>query len=395
VLSFEDAQLRLIEAADRAAQCTLETIDTLDCAGRVLGSPIASALDVPPADNSAMDGYAIRIQDRHEGELLPVSQRVPAGTVPTRLLPGTAARVFTGAMIPLGADCVVMQEDCKLTPGGVEVLRPVAGGENIRRRGEDIAAGTIVLPAGKRLRAADAGLLASIGVAQVEVYRPLRVAILFTGDELVMPGEVLPEGAIYNSNRYVLTALLRELGCQIRDLGIVADSFEATRHALRDAAQGADLVLTCGGVSVGEEDHVKAAVMAEGTLDTWRIAIKPGKPLAMGRIGATPFIGLPGNPVSSFVTFQMLVRAYVRRAQGEIDCVPRPITMQADFSAAGRPVREFLRVKRNGANGLDLFPSQGSGVLSSCVWADGLVSNPPRQDIRPGDQVSYFSFGEI
>jgi molybdopterin molybdotransferase len=391
MLSYEDALTNLLAAA--GAVPARETLDPACALGRVLAAPVISPLAVPPADNSAMDGYALRIADLQADVVLPVSQRVPAGSMPAPLAAGTAARIFTGAPIPPGADAVVMQERCVVEAGTVRVAHTPAAGENIRRAGEDIAAGSEIIGMGTRLTPAHMGLIASVGMDRIEVFARLRVAVFFTGDELVMPGSQLAPGKIYNSNRYVLLGLLEALGCVISDLGIIPDDLDATRHALRAAADGSDLVITCGGVSVGEEDHVKAALQAEGELQTWRVAIKPGKPFALGRVGATPFIGLPGNPVSSFATFQMLVRPYIRRRQGEQDVLPRALSVRADFSwPRAIQQREFLRVRRNAAGGLDLFPRQGSGVLSSCAWADGLVSNPPGQVIQPGDVVQYIPF---
>jgi molybdopterin molybdotransferase len=272
-------------------------------------------------------------------------------------------------------------------------------GEWIRRRGEDIAAGAEVLAAGTRMSAAHVGVAASVGAAQLTVFRRLRVALFSTGDELAMPGEPLKPGGIYNSNRYTLRALLEGLGCVVDDLGIVPDSRDATRAALRAAAAGNDLILTSGGVSVGEEDHVKPAVEAEGALDLWKIAIKPGKPLAFGHVGtgatAAAFIGLPGNPVSSFVTFVMLVRPFILNAQGASLLRPRARGLQADFDYKGDPRREFLRARINAEGGLELFPNQSSGVLTSCTWADGLIDNPPRHAIVSGDTVRFLPFSEL
>ncbi|MDQ8021276.1 MAG: molybdopterin molybdotransferase MoeA [Moraxellaceae bacterium] len=390
--SYEEALSRLLAAA-RPLQGQ-DTLSLSDALGRVLAAPLVSSLAVPPQDNSAMDGYAVRVADvAAVGTRLPVSQRVPAGSQPMALQTGTAARIFTGAPIPAGADAVVMQERCRVEGDAVIVDHTPRAGENIRRAGEDIAAGAIVLPACKRLGAQDLGLAASIGAATLTVFRRLRVATFFTGDELTTPGEPLRPGAIYNSNRYVLRGQLEALGCAVRELGIVRDDLAATREALRDAARDADLVLTCGGVSVGEEDHVKAAVEAEGVLEAWKLAIKPGKPLAWGRVGDAAFIGLPGNPVSSFVTFMTLVQPYIRACQGEPALAPRTLSMRADFAWPRADARrEFLRVRRNERGGLDLYPQQGSGVLSSCSWADGLVSNPPGQTIAEGDVVQYLPF---
>ncbi|MFN4005311.1 MAG: gephyrin-like molybdotransferase Glp [Hylemonella sp.] len=393
----------------------VEEVATFDADARVLARDVVSALHVPPQDNSAMDGYAVRCADvREAGTVLQVAQRIPAGHQGQPLQPLTAARIFTGAPVPPGADAVVMQEDCEPVDAAGQAVRIRAvpqPGQWIRRAGEDVARGSVVLAAGTRLTPAALGLAASIGLARLAVARRPRVALFSTGDELVMPGEVPPEqmpaGAIYNSNRFFLRALLARLGCEVSDLGIVPDRREATLEALRAAAHGHDLVLTSGGVSVGEEDHIKPAVQQLGELDLWQIAIKPGKPFAYGKLyrGAGPqrgaydachFIGLPGNPVSSFATFLLLVRPFVLRLQGVREVEPARMTLRADFDWP-RPDkrREFLRVRRNAAGGLDLFANQSSGVLTSAVWGDGLVDNPPGQAIRRGDAVSYISFAEL
>ncbi|MGH8797745.1 MAG: molybdopterin molybdotransferase MoeA, partial [Caldimonas sp.] len=359
-------------------------------------------LDVPPADNTSMDGYAMRAADvPAPGTILPVSQRIPAGVVGTPLEPGTAARIFTGAQVPAGADAVVMQEQCSAEGSAVRVDGVPTAGQWIRRRGEDVRAGSVVLPAGTRLGPQGLGMAASVGVGSLRVARRPRVALFSTGDELAMPGEVLKPGAIYNSNRYTLRGLVESLGCACDDLGIVPDRLEATRAALRRAAEGNDLIVTCGGVSVGEEDHLKPAVQAEGRLDLWSIAIKPGKPLAFGEVrrgdgSSAWFIGLPGNPVSSFITFLLAVRPFLLRLQGATAVAPRAIAQRADFDWP-RPDRrrEFLRVRRNAQGGLDLYPNQSSGVLTSVVWADGLVDNPAGQAIKAGDPVGYLAFAEL
>jgi len=399
LLSFDEALAKLLAVARPVAE--VEEVDTVSAIGRVLARAQASGLTVPPLDNSAMDGYAVRIADVvATGARLPVAQRIPAGSVGTPLAAGTAARIFTGAPVPDGADAVVMQELCEHAGEGVVQINHVPRpGENIRRSGEDIRAGAEILAAGARLAPQDIGLAASVGLATLPVYRRLRVAVFFTGDELSMPGEVLKPGGIYNSNRYSLRGLLAALGCEVRDLGIVPDSLEATRAALRAAADS-DVIITSGGVSVGEEDHVKAAVQAEGALDLWKIAIKPGKPLAFGKVGrgytAARFIGLPGNPVSTFVTFLVLVRPFLLACQGARATAPRGLMMRADFDWP-KPDRrrEFLRVRINDQGGLDLFPNQSSGVLTSCAWADGLVDDPPGQAVRCGDLVRFLSFSEL
>ena len=398
MLDFEDALARLLAGANPLRET--EAVPTHAAAGRVLAQSLRSTLDVPPLDNTSMDGYAVRCADIPvAGTQLKVAQRIPAGSVGHVMAPGTAARIFTGAPLPAGADAVVMQELCAVTGDMLTVNHMPHPGEWIRRRGEDIAAGSEVLSAGTRLSAAHVGVAASVGAAQLTVHRPLRVALFSTGDELAMPGEALKPGGIYNSNRYTLRALLEGLGCVVDDLGIVPDSREATRAALRAAAAGNDLILTSGGVSVGEEDHVKPAVEAEGSLDLWKIAIKPGKSLAFGRVGAgetaAAFIGLPGNPVSSFVTFLMLVRPFILKAQGASIVGPRAQQMRADFSCPGDPRREFLRARINPDGGLELFPNQSSGVLTSCTWADGLIDNPPRQAIARGDMVRFLAFNQL
>jgi molybdopterin molybdotransferase len=388
-----------------------ETVATLESDGRVLAQDIVSALHVPPHDNSSMDGYAVRCADVAEpGVVLPVSQRIAAGASGTALQNATVARIFTGAPVPDGADAVVMQEECVAVPAGdagsvdsvdsVQVNASPLPGQWIRRAGEDVARGDVVLAKGTRLGPAHVGLAASIGMDRLAVALRPRVALFSTGDELVMPGQVAPEamrpGAIYNSNRFFLTQLLRRLGCVVTDFGIVPDQRAATERALKEASLDHDLILTSGGVSVGEEDHIKPAVQALGSLDLWQIAIKPGKPFAHGRIGQAHFVGLPGNPVSSFVTFVLLVRPMLLKLQGVDSLAMKSIAVRADFdwpSADKR--REFLRVRRNGSGGLDLFPNQSSGVLTSAVWADGFVDNPPGRAIVYGDTVQYLSLAEL
>jgi molybdopterin molybdotransferase len=380
----------------------VEDVDTLDANGRVLAFDQVSALNVPAADNTQMDGYAVRAADCASGSAtLRIAQRIPAGTVGQPLEPGTAARIFTGALIPPGADAVVMQEQCEAIGAQVTIKHAPQPGEWIRRAGEDIVQGSVILPAGTRLRAQELGLASSVGLARLPVRRRVRVAVFFTGDELAMPGEPLAPGAIYNSNRFTLRGLLENLGCEISDYGIVPDSLQATRDTLRAAAADHDLIITSGGVSVGEEDHIKPAVEAEGRLNMWQIAVKPGKPLAFGEVdradGRAFFLGLPGNPVSSFITFLLFVRPFLLRLQGVSGTVePRAIPLRADFDWT-RPDRrnEFLRARINDAGGLDLFPNQGSGVLTSTVWADGLVDNAPGQAIAKGDIVRFIPFAAL
>lgn len=384
-----------------------ETVSTFDADGRVLAQDITSGLQVPPQDNSSMDGYAVRCADVAQATgPLPVSQRIAAGSAGEPLAPFSVARIFTGAPIPVGADAVVMQEDCTLENSdnpalsGLRINSLPQSGQWIRRAGEDVKMGAVVLSKGELLKPAAIGLAASIGMDSLRVTRRPRVALFSTGDELVMPGAVAPEhmkpGAIYNSNRFFLRALLRRLGCEVTDFGIVPDRFDATVSALEQAAQNHDLILTSGGVSVGEEDHIKPAVQSLGALNLWQIAIKPGKPFAYGQVHGAHFIGLPGNPVSSFVTFLLLVRPFLLKLQGVLQVAPKSIAVQADFDwPKADKRREFLRVKRNASGGLDLYPNQSSGVLTSAVWGDGLVDNPPGQTIRIGDQVQFISFNEV
>ena len=389
-------------------------VNTFDADGRVLAQDLVSQLQVPPQDNSSMDGYALRIEDVSQvGSRLRVTQRIPAGHHGHALGQGEAARIFTGAPIPAGANAVVMQEDTTAIEASnssanlPEVLintLPLEG-QWIRRSGEDVTKGAVVLAKGTRLDPAALGLAASIGADKLEVARKPRVALFSTGDELVMPGDVLPEnmrpGAIYNSNRFFLRALLVRAGCEVTDLGIVPDKFDATLKVLRDAAANHDLVLTSGGVSVGEEDHVKPAVEALGGLNLWQISMKPGKPFAFGFLNSQVsnhsafFMGLPGNPVSSFVTYQLLVRPFLLALQGVSSSQSEPLQMRADFDLPKPDKRrEFLRVKRNAQGGLDLFPNQSSGVLTSVVWGDGVVDNPGSKPIQSGDWVRFYPFSE-
>jgi len=405
LLPLETAVAQLLKTLDDRPLRS-EMLSTLQADGRVLAQDVVSKLEVPPDDNSSMDGYALRCADLVSGRSLAVSQRIPAGSTGLPLLAGTAARIFTGAPIPSGADAVVMQEDCQEVSGTnpfapqIQVQTQPQAGQWIRRRGEDIRLGATVLHAGTRLGPAALGIAASVGLAQLQVASKPRVALFSTGDELVMPGTVAPQdmlpGAIYNSNRFFLAALLRRMGCEVTDRGIVPDRLDATVQALNDAAQAHDVVLTSGGVSVGEEDHIKPAVQQLGHLDLWQIAIKPGKPFAHGRVGAAHFIGLPGNPVSSFVTFLLLVRPFLLRMQGVQDVALPTQALRADFDWPRADRRqEFLRVRRNAHGGLDLFPNQSSGVLTSVVWGDGLLDNPPGRTIARGDTVHFIGLPDL
>ncbi|HEX9395608.1 MAG TPA: gephyrin-like molybdotransferase Glp [Burkholderiales bacterium] len=391
LLSVDAALEQLLSSARPMHE--IEEVPTLEATGRVLALPQRSTMDVPPLDNSAMDGYAVRSSD---GLKLKIGQKIMAGSVGKPLDPGTAARIFTGAPIPPGADAVVMQEHCAVEGNQVVLKKKPKPGDWIRLAASDIRKGGEILTAGKRLLPQDTGLAASVGIRTVPVYRRVRLGLFFTGDELVMPGELLAPGRIYNSNRFTLRGLAETFGCELHDYGIVPDSLAATREVLRRAADACDVVVTSGGVSVGEADYVKPAVEAEGKLLMWRIAMKPGRPLAFGSIGNSFFIGLPGNPVSSFVTFLIFVRPFLLRTQGVTLVEPRAIQARADFDWAEPDARrEFLRVKWNAQGGLDLYPTQDSAVLTSTAWADGLLDNPAGHAIRKGDSVRFLPYTEL
>ena len=385
-----------------------ERVPMQSALGRVLAEDVKSLVDVPPLDNTSMDGYAVRTADTTtSGNVLVIAQRIPAGSMGAPLQAGTAARIFTGAPVPPGADAVVMQEDCAIPDGSsnqVQINIVPTSGQWIRRQGEDLSVGKTALSAGIFLRPQELGVAASAGLTHLNVKRRVKVAAFFTGDELALPGEPLKPGGIYNSNRDTLLACIRSLGCEATDLGIVPDRLDATREALRKASKDHDLIITSGGVSVGEEDHIKPAVTAEGRLDLWQIAIKPGKPLAFGAVrkssepkdGEAWFIGLPGNPVSSFVTFLLFVRPFILKLQGRGTKPMQSYFMRADFDWPKADRRnEFLRVKINAEGGLDLFPNQSSGVLTSASWGDGLVDCPPGQPIKKGDLVKYIPFDAL
>ncbi len=407
LMPLDDARQRLLAQVQRLPGT--EEVATFDADGRVLATDLVSALQVPAFDNSSMDGYAVRCADLASPDaVLRVTQRIPAGHNGQQVQAGEVARIFTGAPLPPGADAVVMQEEAESLGEAegvpqVRFMQPVRPGQWIRRSGEDVQRGATVLPAGTRLGPAELGLAASLGLAHLTVATRPRVALFSTGDELVMPGDAppgaLPAGAIYNSNRFFLKALLHRMGCEVSDLGIVPDRREATLAALKTAADHHDLILTSGGVSVGEEDHVKPAVQALGALDLWQISMKPGKPFAFGHVrrsteaGQAHFVGLPGNPVSSYITFLLMVQPMLLQIQGAAAQPWAPLQLPAHFDLPkGDKRREFLRVRRNAAGGLDLFPNQSSGVLTSVVWGDGVVDNPAGQTIAHGDLVNFLPF---
>ncbi|MCB1666363.1 MAG: molybdopterin molybdotransferase MoeA [Pseudomonadales bacterium] len=394
-----DQALKQILAGLRPVVGT-ERVALEDALHRVLARPLRSTIDVPAYDNSGMDGYALSSEMLARGQLrFAVSQRIAAGHVGTPLEAGTAARIFTGAPVPPGADAVVMQENCRVDGDFVEILQPVYAGENVRRAGADVAIGSLLFSAGHRLRAPDIGLLASVGTVEIEVQRPLRVAVLTTGDELVRPGQRLQPGQIYNSNFYMVSSLLRELGHEVIDCGIVQDTLEATRQALMAAAEKADCIISSGGVSVGEEDHVRQAVEDTGRLAFWKLAIKPGKPFAFGEVEDTPFFGLPGNPVSSFINFALVVRPCLERLAGGMDRTSVPLTLPVDFERPLSGIRqEYLRVRcisNRGRVCMQLAGDQSSGVLSSVSHCDGLAVVPPQTAVAHGDVLRFLPLSAI
>ncbi|MBR9867892.1 MAG: molybdopterin molybdotransferase MoeA [Oceanospirillales bacterium] len=397
LMPVDEALERLL--AEATLPVATEEVDISDALGRVLAEDQTSVVDVPPRDNSAMDGYALRIADLAGSRRLNVSQRIPAGTMPQPLEPGTAARIFTGSEIPLGADAVVMQENTITGEAGgqpwVEIAEAPPVGNNIRLQGQDIRTGQVVIPAGMRLQAQHLGVLASVGVARVRVCRRLKVAVLATGDELVMPGTPLQPGQIYNSNLFTIRGLLQALGCEVVEAAIVEDTLEGTKVALRQASEQADCIITSGGVSVGEEDHVKAAVETQGELRLWKLAIKPGKPMAFGYVNGKPLLGLPGNPAAVLVTFNILARPFLLRSMGADNVVPNSFSVEVGFSrsrAIGR--QEYLRVQLKDGRAVS-GSSQSSGVLSSSVMAAGYLVVPPGRVFREGDLLRFIPFSEV
>ena len=394
MLTVEDAISRLSGSAVKA--CNVTSVAIKQAVGLVIAKDVIASIDVPPADNSAMDGYAFCFKDALDNNFqLPVSQRIPAGSVPEKLIINTAARIFTGAEIPSGADTIALQEQCTEHDGIVKLDIASVCGQHIRLCGQDIAVGTKLLAAGTSLRAPELGVLSSQGISHTDVYAPLKVAIFSTGDELVEPGNIIGQGQIYNSNRTMLIGLIQSLGMQAVDLGTVADSSEATRKALVSGSQKADVVISAGGVSVGEEDHVRQVVAELGSVDFWRVAIKPGKPIAFGHIGDTPFIGLPGNPVSVFVTFMVLAKPFLVATQGCVDTVPLVLHAKALFKRSGESREVYLRGRlSHSAAGpsVDIYPNQSSGVLSSVSWGNVLVRQKRGVDIQINDLIDVLVY---
>ena len=387
-----------------AAVCVTQTEQvSIDVAlGRVVAQDHVSAIDVPPEDNSAMDGYALNVDPGHGitvGEPIDVSQRIAAGHVGQPLQAGSLARIFTGAQIPPGANAVIMQEEVELRDSKVVLTRLPQPGANIRPRAQDIKQGEVIIPVGTKLGATELGLLASIGCDTVTVYRKLKIALLSTGDELVHPGKPLAQGQIYNSNLFLLKALIEKMGMESEALDIVADDLELTREALLYAAENSDCIVSTGGVSVGEEDYVKSAVEQLGNLSIWRIKMKPGKPLAFGDVSGTPFFGLPGNPVSTFVTFCILARPYLLKYQGCNSVLPRLYQFKADFDYQGGTRREYIRVRLQDDSQqgvvVEKYPQQGSGILTSTSWATALAIVEPESSIEKGQYISVLLKDEL
>lgn len=396
MITYTEALSRLLEKAEPIADT--ETIPLLYSTHRVLAEENVSPIAVPSWDNSQMDGYAVRHEDlfgatEENPVKLPVSARIPAGNVGDKLEAGTVARIFTGAPMPEDADTVIPQELVE-REGDFAIFRTaLKPGAWVRRRGSDVEQGATVLASGERLTPARIGMIASIGRAYVKVYRRLRVGIFFSGNELVQPGEPLPPGGIYNSNRFMVRSLLQTLGCEVVDLGNVPDTLDATIAAFEKATQASDVILSTGGMSVGEEDHIKNAVEALGEISLWRVKLKPGKPLAFGSVKGVPFVGCPGNPVAGFVVFLMMARPFLLRRMGLTDTEIHPLSVRADFDWETPGDRqEFVRVRRNATGGVDLYHTQNSQVLSSCAWADGLVDIPVGATVKKGDVVDYYPF---
>lgn len=396
MLTVSEAIQKLIAQAQPLAndrrRAGLQSVPVTEALGRVIAVDIASTIDVPPAANSAMDGYAFCAADAAANNFkLPVSQRIPAGSVAMPLVPGTAARIFTGGEIPLGADTVAMQENCEEADESVSVDTKVASGTNVRPQGQDIQAGEVILKLGARLRAQELGLLSSVGLAKVDVFKPLKVAIFSTGDELVEPGVPLQSGQIYNSNRATLIGLIESLGMTAVDLGVVPDRREATEHVLKKAAMRGDVIISAGGVSVGDEDYVKTAVEKVGAMAFWKVAIKPGKPLAFGHVAGTPFIGLPGNPASVFVTFMILARPFLLACHCSPVNAPKPLKAVAQFAKAGEKREVYLRGRLT-EQGVEISTNQSSGVLSSACWGDVFVVQQSGESIAEGDLVDVLPY---
>jgi molybdopterin molybdotransferase len=401
-------------STDKALEILIDSANIIDgtvfvgleeALNSVLASDIQSNINVPSFDNSAMDGYAINLDDNlvnisGESSFI-ITDRISAGTTGKTLLPGCAARIFTGAPIPRGANTVIMQEECELIDGDtkIKIYRPLTLNENIRPCGNDIQIGDVILRSRIKLKPQDIALVASVGVNEIEIINTVKVGVFFTGDELVEPGNTLKDGQIYNSNRYSIVALLNNLGCNVVNLGNVEDTLESTCEALKKLMHDCDIIMTTGGVSVGEEDHIKAAVQRLGKLTLWRIKMKPGKPLAFGKVGNAAFIGLPGNPVSATVTFLLFARPFIKKMQGLSDYLNQTVKVESNFNwKRSKPRREFVRVRIDNSSipaKANMYPKQGSDVLSSIVWADGLLEVPEDASFDSGELLNFYPFKEM
>ncbi|BBB24156.1 molybdopterin molybdotransferase [Isorropodon fossajaponicum endosymbiont JTNG4] len=403
LLSIDEVLKILIDSAKVTNNTQLIGLD--DALNRMLAIDIHANISVPSFDNSAMDGYAINLKENQintpGGFAFEITDRIPAGSTGDALAPGCAARIFTGAPIPKNANTVLMQEECELIENKlkIEVYRPISLGENIRPMGNDIQSGDVILPKGKQLQPQDIALVASVGIDKLRVFHKIKVGVFFTGDELVKPGDVLQQGQIFNSNRYSLVALLNKLGCEVVNLGNIKDTFNATCDALKALKSDCDLIITTGGVSVGEEDYIKPAIEQLGQLNLWRIKIKPGKPLAFGNLGHCAFIGLPGNPVSAMVTFLLFARPFIKKMQGASYYLNTAFKAQANFDwHKPKPRREFVRVRLDHTTfptKANLYPKQGSDVLSSMVWADGLIEIPEKTTFKRGKVLNFYPLNEM
>ena len=402
LMSADDALSFLIDSASVTAMTEAVSLD--DSLDRILASDIHSTINVPGFDNSAMDGYTIALKDSQvaqENLSFDVVDRIAAGSTGNDLKIGNAARIFTGAPIPNGANTVVMQEECTLSEdkSQITVKRAINLNENIRPTGNDILKDNVILSSGRQIKPQDISLAASVGVGELVVFKKIKVGVFFTGDELVEPGNLLTPGKIYNSNRYALVALLKQVGCDVINLGNIEDKLDATCEALEALESQCDLIMTTGGVSVGEEDHVKPAVEKLGELNLWKIRMKPGKPLAYGKVKQTPFIGLPGNPVSSFVTFCIFSLPFIKKMQGNSNYESKILKVKTNFDCKrAKPRREYARVRIDHSTETplaNLFPKQGSDVMSSVVWADGIVEIPENTTFETGTILSYYSMSEL
>ena len=402
LMSADDALSFLIDSASVTAMTEAVSLD--GSLGRILASDIHSTINVPGFDNSAMDGYTIALNDSQvaqENLSFDVVDRIAAGSTGNDLKIGNAARIFTGAPIPNGANTVVMQEECTLSEdkSQITVKRAINLNENIRPTGNDILKDNVILSSGRQIKPQDISLAASVGVGELVVFKKIKVGVFFTGDELVEPGNPLTPGKIYNSNRYALVALLKQVGCDVINLGNIEDKLDATCEALEALESQCDLIMTTGGVSVGEEDHVKPAVEKLGELNLWKIRMKPGKPLAYGKVKQTPFIGLPGNPVSSFVTFCIFSLPFIKKMQGKSNYESKILKVKTNFDCKrAKPRREYARVRIDHSTETplaNLFPKQGSDVMSSVVWADGIIEIPENTTFETGTILNYYSMSEL